>query len=513
MAKFNNFQVRNMQTMPAGITQMRSLAEFGILAGPEFLDKTITRMFTANYGYSFNTIINKMAKTENYAHKVPITWNLMGSTYRNIPLVECRDEDGLVVDSSNTKTAVGKYGAMFQLVFQEQLFADGELLLGRHNEYYPIRIIGDPISEGSNVVYNVQLMGNAYESGIPVEDVQSGELFNKTYAPVEDERSRKVSDVSASIPSQMMTGWSTIRQDKTFTGAADEQQRLCCTIPVQYVNSDNQVVKTTADTWFTVEEWTFYQQWQRVQNDLLLWARDNRNNAGQYVDFGKSGNIIELHDGIMAQMEAGNTTYYNTFDLKTFVREIMDIYTNGNVPMSERKIVVVTGEQGMMLVNEAIKQDTAGFGIPLEVDANGLGIIKRTDNEVNQNSLQYGAQFTKLIGPNGLEMNFVCEMSLDDPIRNKIPGFDGHGRLSSYAFYVFDLGSSSTPNIVNCKLTGSQYADDIRYKIGLRNPWGIDRKLISSDEDASSMHTIISKGAYIVDPTRCMRYMPVGLVA
>lgn len=513
MPKLNNFQVRKMQTMPTGITQMRALAEMGILLGTEFLDKSFTRMFTANFGYSMSTLLDKYAGVKTFKHKVPYSWNLVGATYRNIPLVEARDSAGTIIDNSYSDTMAGKYGEELELVFQEQLFADGDLLLGRHNEFYPLRVMGDPISEGSNVVYRVTLMGNAYDTGIPVEDLYSGELFSKTYAPVEDERSRKVSDVSASIPTQMQGGWSTIRQDKVFTGAADEQQIMCCTMPFSYVDENNKVVKMTTDTWFSVEEWTFIQQWNKSKNDLLMWARDNRNDAGQYVDFGKSGNVIELHDGIMAQMERGNTTYYNTFDMKTFVREIMDIYTNGNVPMSERKIVVTTGEHGMMLVNEAIKKETSGFGLPLEIDANALGVIKRTNNEVNQNSLQYGAQFTKYIGPNGLEIDFVCDMSLDDPIRNKIPGFDGHGKLSSYAFYVFDLGSSSEPNIYKCKLEGKQYDDYIRYKIGMRNPWGLDGKIISSDEDASSMHTMISMSAYIVDPTRCLRYMPVGLVA
>ena len=75
------------------------------------------------------------------------------------------------------------------------------------------------------------------------------------------------------------------------------------------------------------------------------------------------------------------------------------------------------------------------------------------------------------------------------------------------------MGSATEPNIYRCKLEGSQYSDSARYMLGMRNPWGIKSNIISSDEDASSVHTMTSLGACILDPTRCLNYLPAGLVA
>ena len=43
------------------------------------------------------------------------------------------------------------------MVFGEDLFADGEVIVGEKNEVYPIRVLGEPRSEGSQYVYKVEL--------------------------------------------------------------------------------------------------------------------------------------------------------------------------------------------------------------------------------------------------------------------------------------------------------------------------------------------------------------------
>ena len=515
--KINGLKIRPAQMIGGGVTQMKSLAELG-LQMPQHLDKMVTRLWTANYGPAFSNLIDKYAKVMNFETDEDYTWKLMGSTYQNIPLIEARDSAGNPINNSSSNM-VGANGEILQLVFEKNFFGDGTLVLGRHNELYPMRVMGDGFAEGSNWVINVTLMGNAYDDGIPKEDLYPGERFSRSFAPVENELSRRVGNIVKSTPTAMRNGWTTIRKDIKFTGAADVQQRLCCTLPVQTLDENNNVVKKEVNTWFTYEEWLFMTEWRKEKNDAELWARDNRTANGQYVDFGKSGNVIRMGNGIMAQMEPGQTIYYTEFDIDDFVESLQTIFENGNVPLSERKIVVITGQRGMIQASNAINKTTSGF-IPtannttshVEVDAVALGLISKANSEVNSAALTYAqGQYVKYIGPNGIEIEFVLDMSLDDPVRNKLVGINGKGRLSSYAYYVFDMGSATEPNIYRCKLTNSQYSDYMRYKLGMRNPWGIDGKIISSDEDASSMHTMTSLGACILDPSRCLRYLPAGL--
>lgn len=514
--KVNGLRIRPAQMIGGGITQMKSLAELG-LQMPQHLDKMVTRMWTANYGPSFSNLIDKYATVMNFETDEDYTWKLQGSTYQNIPIIEARTSDGTVINSTNFATGnVGANGEMLQLVFEKAFFGDGTLVLGEHNELYPMRVMGDGFAEGSNWVINVTLMGNAYD-GIPASDLYTGKRFSRSFAPVENELSRRVGNIVKSTPTEMRNGWTTIRKDLKFTGAANVQQKLCCTLPVQMLDENNNVVKKDVDTWFTYEEWVFYNEWRKEKNDAELWARDNRTNDGLYVDFGKSGNVIRMGNGIMAQMEPGQTIYYSEFDIDDFVESLQTIFENGNVPMEERKIVVVTGQRGKIQFSNAVNKTSSGFmrassGVintgNVEVDAVALGLVKNSGN----GQLTYTtAQYDKYIGPNGIEIEVVVDMSFDDKVRFKQVGLNGKGVLQSYAYYVFDMGSSAEPNIYRCNLTNSQYSDYMRYMLGMRNPWGIDGKIISSDEDASSMHTMKSLGACILDPSRCLRYLPAGL--
>jgi hypothetical protein len=118
------------------------------------------------------------------------TWNVISSSRRNIPLVEARDENGAKIGDSGV---AGEGGAPFYLVFGEDWWADGEVIVGEKNEVYPCRILGDVRMEGTNAVYKVELMGGV-TSGMPAEELQAGKRFSVEYAPVERELSRKVGD-------------------------------------------------------------------------------------------------------------------------------------------------------------------------------------------------------------------------------------------------------------------------------------------------------------------------------
>ena len=56
----------------------------------------------------------------------------------------------------------GVNGEPFYLVYQEDAFADGEVIVGEKNEVYPLRILEDPRQEGTLTIYKVELMGVGY---------------------------------------------------------------------------------------------------------------------------------------------------------------------------------------------------------------------------------------------------------------------------------------------------------------------------------------------------------------
>lgn len=156
---------------------------------PQKASNLMVQLLAYHRGKSLDTFLSQFPVKE-FDTDDEYTWDVISSSRRNIPLVEARTEDGAPLTSED---ALGKNGAPFYLVFAEDWFADGEVIVGEKNEVYPCRILGDARMEGVNAVYKVELMGGV-TSGMPAEELQAGKRFSVEYAPVEKELSRKVGD-------------------------------------------------------------------------------------------------------------------------------------------------------------------------------------------------------------------------------------------------------------------------------------------------------------------------------
>jgi hypothetical protein len=178
---FNHWMGTTKANHLGGIFQMQ----------PQKATSLMVQLLAWYRGKTLDTFLSQFS-TKTFDSDDEYTWDIIGSALRNIPLVEARDVDGNVV-TSDTENNVGIAGEPFYLVFAEDWFADGEVVVGERNEIYPIRILGDGRNEGTNTVYKVELMGGI-TGGIPVEELLAGKRFSVEYAPVEKEFSRKVGD-------------------------------------------------------------------------------------------------------------------------------------------------------------------------------------------------------------------------------------------------------------------------------------------------------------------------------
>lgn len=506
--QLNYFQVRNAQAWGPGVTQKRHIAEiFG--KKPVEMNNVMVRAFTANYAPTMTELIKKYTTVKEYESDDEYTWKLIGTVYKNIPLIEARDESGAIISASSS-TMYGLGGSLIQLVFPEAYFADGEVIVGELNEYYQFRIVSEPFMEGSNAVYTVELMHGA-ENGVPAERLQPGERFSWEFAPVESELSRKAGGIRKFAPTTLRNEFTTIRKYQKYTGRADKQLKLSMAIPVMRKDANGKIQNATIDSWFSNEEWIFAQEWALEKERAFMYSRSNRNANGNYFNHGKSNNVIKEGDGIMAQMQFGNTYSYNdfgdNFSIKGLENALYDLCEIGNLPIDKRKFVITTGNRGMAQVNHAIRKETAGWAVLL--DNSSVGVVKKVNNEVHGTSLAVGAQYTQIQSANGLILDFRYDASYDDRERNKIEGPNGQGVLNSYRYDIFDMGTPSEPNMWYCKIKGEE--DTIKYRIGMRNPWGITGD-IAYDEDSAEVHAMCSLGACVCDPTRCMSYIPAGLI-
>lgn len=456
-------------------------------------------------GKTLDTFLSQFP-TKEFDSDDEYTWNVIGSALRNIPLVEARDLSGTVIDAEYA-TNVGVYGEPFYLVFAEDWFADGEVIVGELNEVYPIRVLGDGRNEGTNTIYKVELMGGI-TAGMPVEELLPGKRFSVEYAPVEKEFSRKVGDIRFASPVAMRNEFTTIRIQHKVSGAM-LNRKVAFGIPVAR-ETNGRYVKDVVNMWMHEVQWELEQQWNNYKNNVLAFGRSNRNLNGEYLNIGKSGEVIRMGAGLYEQMEVSNTLPYNTFSLKLIEDALYEL-SAAKLGLNERTFVIKTGERGAIQFHKAVLDTVSGWSA-FQVNADAVGMIQKTNSALHSNALSAGFQFVEFKAPNGVTVKVDVDPYYDDPVRNKIQHPDG-GPAFSYRYDIFDIGTMDQPNIFKCAVKG-QNGDFTSYEWGLRNPYTgqMGNPNASHDEDSATIHKMTTTGVCVLDPTRTMSLIPAILV-
>lgn len=447
--------------------------------------------------------------TETYLNQFPTkyfdtndeyTWEVIGSSRRNIPLVEARDEAGNVVTESSGN--VGSGTAPFYVVFAEDWFHDGETIVGEKNEVYPLRILGEPRMEGTNAVYKVELMGGV-TTGMPAEELMVSKRFSWDFAVVEQTMSRGVGGVRYTTPVSLRNEWSQIRIKEMVPGDMFDR-KLLVGIPA-IDKSGNKVVH---NMWMHHVDWALEETFSEYKSNVIMYGRSNRNRNGEYLNYGKSGNVIKQGDGLRAQMEVANTIYYNDFSLKLLEDALYELSAS-KLGFGERRFVLKTGERGAAQFNKAVLSTVSGWAAFNYLGGNAANpsIISKTSSKLHENSLSAGFQFTEYKAPNGVIISVEVDPLYDDPVRNKIMHPDG-GVAMSYRYDILYIGNTEAPNIQLAKIKGR---DEVRgYEAGFRNPftgqW--DNNNMSHEEDSATFHKMAILGVFILDPTRTMSLIP-----
>ena len=453
-------------------------------------------------GKTLDTFLNQFP-TKEFEDDSEYYWDVIGSSRRNIPLVEARDENGNVVTSESANVGAGT--APFYLVFPEDWFADGEYIVGNLNEVYQFRILGEPRMEGTNAVYKVELAGGN-TTGCPAERLLAGERFSVEAAFVEKEMSRKVGDVRFSSPVSMRNEWSTIRIQHKVEGSM-LNKKLAVGIPIMKPTAGG-YTKSVATMWMHNVDWEVEQQFSEYKNNALAFGRSNRNANGEYMNFGKSGNAIKTGAGLFEQMEVSNTMYYNTFSLKLLEDALYEL-SAAKLDFGDRYFLIKTGERGAIQFHKEVLKTVSGW-TQFVLDNNSIGVVQKTQSQLHTNSLSAGFQFVEYKAPNGVRVKIDVDPFYDDPVRNKIQHPNG-GVAMSYRYDIMYIGTMDQPNIFKCAIKGqTEYRG---YQWGLRNPFTgqMNNPYMSFDEDSAVIHRMAKLGICVLDPTRTMSLIPAVL--
>ena len=493
MANLSKFQTVSFSHWK-GLTKENHLGSI-FQAQPQKATDLMVQLLAINRGKTLETYLSKFP-IKYFDTEDEYTWDVISSSRRNIPIVEARDGNtGSPLESGNY--GVGK--EPFFVVFPEDWFADGNVIVGHKNEAYPLRILGEARMEGTNAVYKVQLMGGV-TTGMPASELVAGTRFSHEYSPVEKELSRGVGDIRFTSPISMRNEWSRIRIKHKVPGSM-LNKKLGVGIPF----IDNSGKRVVHDMWMHHVEYQLEEQFADEKNNLIMFGRSNRDANGEYTDFGKSGNVIKMGAGLREQMEMSNVTYYNTFSLELIENALYELSTS-KLDLNNRIFVLRTGERGAAQFSKAVLNTVSGW-TQFTVNADALGMVQKTTSPLHSNSLSAGFQFTEFRAPNGVIVKVEVDPFYDDNVRNKIMHPEG-GVAESYRYDILYIGTPDQPNIQLARLKGQ---DDYRgYRWGFRNPFtgGMNNPNMSTDEDSAEFHRMWVGGVFILDPTRTISIIP-----
>lgn len=503
--KINPFQIMEAQSW-AGNTTPYNL---GLLwqRDPIKAYNFVTKVLSAN------NVPDRMRDMEKYpvmkvdTPDAEFTWDLIGTAYKNLELIEARVGSS-TVSSSDTNIGIG--GTRFKLVFPEAYFFNGELLVGELNEMYLIRVVGDPIMEGLTAVYDVELMGSAFNTGMPGSELVAGKRFStELYSPTTLIRSDIKGGLRGASPYAMKQEMSFVRKDWSVAGI-ELNRKLNIAMPV-FDKSGTQIAMTVP-----YKDWIFEMEFNQGIGNALLFGRSNRDANGYYHDKDTNGEYIKTGAGIREQMQVSNTYVYDTFKL-TWLDDALYNMSAGKIEMGQRKFRIVTGEKGAMQFSRAALDVASGWQTAFTQFGGNANIntIKQVSSPIHQNAFSMGFQIVEWIGPNNTQVTLEIDKSYDDPVRNKIfkNNNPNNGVAESYRYDIYFEGmvDGEKNNIQLVKVKGQEQG--IRgYSSG---PFGelwtdarVGNKYAATTKDEYSCHKIMSFGVVVRDPSRTITLLP-----
>lgn len=429
-------------------------------------------------------------------------WKVVGSDERNIALVEARYNGAIVLE---TDTGVGAGRGVIELVYEEKYFSDVQVIAGIRPDTYQYRIISDPVEDGGNFVYEVELFGGQETLlGVPGDELISGNRFSVESSYVEDELSIKGSDINFTSPFLMRNSVSTLRVEHNVSGAVIDYK----VEPVYYAGIETRDPNTgkvhKSLTWMQEVYWQFEKAVSRIKARTLMFGKTNRDENGRYLNIGKSGISIKAGSGIREQMEVSNTTTYNMFSIR-LLEDLLSELSEGKLDFGERKFILRTGERGAAQFNRAVMTEASGWG-SLNFDNTNINGIKNTTSKLHKNALEAGFQFTEWRAPNNIHVMLEVDPMYDDKVRNKVLHPDG-GVAESYRYDILYIGSTEEPNIQKIKVKGD---DELRgYMAGIRDPYtGRRGGVMQRMEDSATMTAMWGSGAMVKDASRTATLKP-----
>lgn len=475
----------------SGMTTENHLGWMG-MNDPILTSPLINALEDANYGMDFDRLVDSF-ELETIDHDVDFDWLIAGPDVKNVPLVTWYDESG------NQPVKPGVNFTMFYMEFPERAFEITDTIATDSREVYQLRIVDEPVMNGMNWKYKVQLWGGDSSLFVPSSELAVNKRYAKLYSPVEQTLSVRGGTVSHTGYMRMRNRCSTIRMQVEVPGnvisRGDNPAKQAF-----YVVKDSNGKPKQLSTWLNKLDWDMNMQFKKQKAHLYVYSKYNKTQQNTYIQKGISGYEIKMGGGFYEQIAPGNVHYINNWTLDQ-ITDILMTLSVGRLAMDKRNFVLGMGEYGMKRFHELCE----ARGIPFSYN-NAGGRVSGSGN-----NLKFGGQFTSYGTVNGISMTVMHLPYLDDPEFNTERHPDG-GLMSSYEILIMDIGTTGGKS--NFKKIAIKNEPEIFYYVpGIRDPYSpnggmTSPKLATSGKDGYEFGRKFTGGFKIINPTSVARIVP-----
>lgn len=340
-------------------------------------------------------------------------WTLTGAERKVLRSVEVLE----------TSTTPGIGGTEFRIKLDEDWLLPGEVIWPEDNDYL-LRIKDGPFPEGVGSVYVVYLAEDDPQRYLPPAYLEVGKEFRKATTAVQ-------SEMNSEFGGQQYPNSYELESQVGFFGQSlkitDKALRQSGRIGIPFTVNGKKVEK-----FVPMAEMMMFQEFEKSRETAMMYGK-------RMTKPGKSGYWIKTGAGIREQMKDGNIERYSGNLSETRLKNfLLDIFFARN-DRSNRKVRVMTGTMGSIMFHELLADSANGF---LQ---RGDQFIKPAGTGVTANDLQYGGQFTRYIGPEGIEVEVTLNPNYDsidfcpktDSVHTNIP-------VDSWRMTFLDLANPSS---------------------------------------------------------------------
>jgi hypothetical protein len=464
MARAKSSLVTMTRPMHANFTEVNHLGA-AFMAEPHKFDKVLTRVFTASrLADNPLTAMTKGMGKEQEIESFDWEWELMGASSR--PLVAIGDME--------SGTTPGKFNTEFKIKLDEDWFKPGDVITP--DKDYLCRVQREAVADGDGYVYYLRLMDDDANAFLDPDYTKVGVQWSKLFSVYEEGGDQSGSTTYAK-PMKLRSNLSTYRKEYSVTGDAANQALVTA-----LMDAEGKVYKDYK--WLKYAEAEYWIQFYK-EKERGLWYNKSANSIP-----GANGRSARTGPGVQELLKDSHIHYYSTLTENLIREYLLDIFF-GRVDMSNRNIVAFTGEYGMLAFHQAMMNASAPF---LTTDSKFI-------SGEGQN-LEFGGQFVKYRGPNGITLTLRHNPIYDDREINYKYHSGLQVPLESMRFTFLDFGGEN--GMSNIKYVHKKNGYKLGYVSGLQTPYGPNKGgLMSNAKDSYTMIVHDQCGVQIDDVTRC----------